>query len=162
MATTQEYLLGTAVTLMSTELNSLATSSGFTAGAIASVGGTSGVFNNTAGGGSLGGYAFGLFELDMANVPGGTMVVNSVFNIYLLGTVDGGTKFEAGSASLIPIRAPDASIRFFNDALVHTLHSLVVPLKLGNWKVVVSHNGGFSLNATLNTLKVLPATWQGV
>ncbi len=66
MATTQEFALGTVTTLLSTELNSLASSAGLTAGAISSVGGASGLFNNVTGGGGLGGYTLGQFELRLA------------------------------------------------------------------------------------------------
>ena len=64
--------VGSATTLLSTELNSLASSSGLTAGAISSVGGTSGVFNNVQAGGGLGGFTQGLYQLHLA-APGGTL-----------------------------------------------------------------------------------------
>ena len=61
---------GTQATLMSTELNALAASAAFTAGAISSVGGTSGQFSNQYGGGGLGGYPLARFTLILAAALG--------------------------------------------------------------------------------------------
>ncbi len=159
MATTQEYAVGTTLTLLSTELNSLATSATLAAGAISSVGGTSGLFNNTAAGGSLGGYAFGRYELVLA-APGGTLTVNTAANVWFLGTVDG-TNYEDGSASVIPARRPDLVIPVRAASTAQRI-AVIAPLFPANCFVVLSHNTGQAWGATLNTLKVSPITWQGV
>ncbi len=159
MATTQEYLLGSAVTLMTTELNSLASSATLAAGAISTVGGTSGLFNNTAGGGGLGGYTFGQWELELA-APAGTLTAGTGAFVWLLTTVDG-TNYEDGSNSVIPARPPDIILPV---RAVSTTQRIIRVLMMpqGNWYVLVSQNTGQTWGATLNTLKVTPATIQGV
>ncbi len=155
MATTQEYLLGSVVTLMSTELNSLASSAAPSAGAVSSVGGTSGLFNNTAGGGGLGGYTRGRFELELA-APGGTLTAGTAAYIWLISTVDG-TNYEDGSASVIPARLADVIIPV---RAVSTTQRIMVIADLppGNWFVVLGQNTGQTWGSTLNTLKVVPFT----
>ncbi len=158
MATTQEYLLGSITTLLSTELNALASSSGLTAGAISTAGGTSGLFNNTAGGGGLGGYTMGKFELYMP-VPSGAVTGGAY--VWCIAT-DDGTNYEDGSNSVIPARRPDLIFPF--RAVTSTAQRIIVfaPLPAGNWYVLLSQNSGQAFAATLNTLKVLPVTNQMV
>ncbi len=159
MATTQEYILGSVLTLMSTELNSLASSAAPSAGAVSSVGGTSGLFNNTAGGGGMGGYTRGRFELEIA-APGGTLVAGTSAYVWFLGTVDG-TNYEDGSATVIPARPADVIIPV---RAVSTTQRIIVVADLppGNWYVVLGQNTGQTWGSTLNTLKVLPITNQMV
>jgi hypothetical protein len=160
MATIEKYLPGTTVTLLSTELNSLATSSGLTAGAISSVGGTSGLFNNTPGGGGFDGYTFANFELKLA-APAGTLTANTGANIWFLSTVDGGSTYEDGSASVIPARPADLvlGVRAVNTAQVIHRRWRLEP---GNWFVLLAHNTGQTWASSGNTLKVYPLTRQGV
>jgi hypothetical protein len=160
MATTQEYLLGSATTLLSTELNSLASSSTLAAGAISSVGGTSGKFDNTAGGGGLGGYTLGQFEINCA-APSGAVTAGSGVFVWLLTTVDG-TNYENGSASIVPVRRPDVIIPF--RAVTSTAQRIIVvaPLPPGTWFVLLSQNSGQAFAASSNTLKVTPVTNQMV
>ncbi len=159
MATTQEYLLGSALTLMSTELNSVASSATLIAGAISSVGGTSGLFNNTAGGGSMGGYPLARFELVLAS-PAGTLTASTAAYVWFIGTVDG-TNYEDGSASIIPARPPELIIPV---RAISTAQRITIPgyLPSGNWYVVLSHNTGQTWASSGNTLKVLPSTNQAV
>ena len=159
MATTQEYLLGSATTLMTTELNSLASSSGLTAGAISSVGGTSGLFNNTAGGGGLGGYTLGQWELNLA-APAGTLTAGTAAYVWLLTTVDG-TNYEDGSATVIPARPPDL---IFPVRAVSTAQRIIRVLMMppGNWYVLLAQNTGQTWGASGNTVKVTPVTFQAV
>lgn len=159
MATLQKYAMGSALTLLSTELNSLATSATLAAGAVSSVGGTSGLFNNTASGGSLDGYAFGRYELVLA-APAGTLSVNTAAHVWFLGSVDG-TNYEDGSASVIPARRPDLILPVRAVSTAQRI-AVVAPLFPANCFVVVSQNTGQAWGATLNTLKVQPITWQGV
>jgi hypothetical protein len=153
MATVEKYLLGSVLTLLSTELNSLASST--TAGAISSVGGTSGLFNNTVGGGSMDGYTLATLELSLA-APAGALTANTAANVWFLSTVDG-TNYEDGSASVIPARLPDA---VFPVRAVSTAQRILrrALLPQGNWYVLIQHNTGQTWNASGNTLKVVPAT----
>lgn len=157
MAIVEKYLLGSVATLMSTELNSLASSA--TAGAISSVGGTSGLFNNTAGGGGFDGYTLAIFELNLA-APAGTLTAGTAALVWFLATVDG-TNYEDGSASVIPARTPDLIIpvRPVSTAQRIARRGVLPP---GNWYVVLSHATGQTWGASGNTLKVMPDTYEGV
>jgi hypothetical protein len=151
----QTYDLGSATTLLSTELNSLASSA--TGAAISSVGGTSGVFNNTYGGGGLGGFTLGQFELELA-APAGTLTAGTAVLIWFLTTVDG-TNYEDGSASVIPARNPDLIIPVRAVSTTQRI-TKVAPLPPGNWFALLSQATGQTWGATLNTLKVTPITSQ--
>lgn len=157
MAAVEKYILGTTTTLLSTELNSLASSA--TAGAISSVGGTSGVFDNTAGGGGLDGYTMGLFELVLA-APAGTLTAGTAALVWFLGAVDATPNYEDGSATVLPGRTPDLIIpvRAVSTAQRIIRRALLPPDK---WFVLLSHATGQAWNASGNTLKVKPVAYQG-
>jgi hypothetical protein len=159
MATTQEYLLGSVTTLMSTELNSLATSSGLTAGAISSVGGSSGIFDNTAGGGGLGGYVLGRIEL-VLGAPAGTLTTGTAAYIWFVREADG-TNYEDGGSSTIPARPADVVIPVRAVSTAQRIDVDVV-LPFAKFYVLLAHNTGQTWAASANTLKVLPATYQSV
>lgn len=149
--------LGTATTLMTTELNALATSSGLTAGAISSVAGTSGLFNNVFGGAVLLGYPLGKYELTLA-APSGA-VSGAVF-VWFLNSVDG-TNYEDGSASIIPARP--ANLIFPLRSVTSTAQRIILdqmPLPTGSFFVLLAQNSGQAFAATTNTLKVTPVTNQ--
>jgi hypothetical protein len=149
--------LGSVTSLMTTELNSLASSSGLTAGAISSVGGSSGVFNNVYSGGGLGGYIQGLFELELA-APGGTLSAGTAAYVWFLTEVDG-THYEDGSASVIPARPAQLIIPV---RAVSTTQRIIVPgyLPANSWYVLLAQNTGQTWGSSANTLKVIPATYQ--
>jgi hypothetical protein len=157
MATTTRLSQGTAVTLMTTELNSLANGTGV----VSSVNGSSGVFTSTSGGGTtnLGGYLFGKFELVLA-APAAAFSAGAV-NVWFLQTVDG-TNYEDGSASLTPKRPPD--LTFYPQATASAQRIVVTaPLPVGAWKVLVLPLGlgsGAVLASSGNTLKVIANTTQ--
>ena len=159
MATIQEFALGTVATLLSTELNSLASSAGLTAGAISSVGGASGLFNNVTGGAGLGGYTLGQFELRLA-APAGVLTAGSGAFLWFLTSVDG-TNYEDGSATVIPARKPDVILPV---RAVSTAQRVIVvaPLVPGSWYVLVGQTTGQTWAASGNTIKVTPLTYQGV
>jgi hypothetical protein len=159
MATTTKYALGSVVSLLTTELNSLASSSGLTAGAISSVGGTSGLFNNTAAGGGFDGYEWGRYELNLG-APAGTLTAGTAAYVWFLGTVDG-TNYEDGSATVIPARPADLVLPVRAVSTAQRI-SVVAPLPPGNWFALLSQNTGQAWNASGNTLKVVPVTDQGV
>lgn len=153
----QYWDLGSVTTLMTTELNSLASSSGLTAGAISSVGGSSGVFNNIQAGGGLGGFRYGLFEL-VLGAPGGTLTAGTGAYIWFLTDVDG-TDYEDGSASVIPARNPNLIIpvRAVSTAQRITVQAQMPP---NTWYVLLAQNTGQTWASSGNTLKVLPVTNQ--
>ena len=157
MATVEKQLLGSVVSLMTTELNSLASST--TAGAISSVGGTSGVFNNTVGGGTFDGYVKGQMELSIGS-PAGTLTANTAANVWFLQNVDG-TNYEDGSASVIPTRAPDV---VFPVRAVSTAQRIIRQCILppGNWFILIQQSTGQTWAASANTLKLLNSTYEGV
>jgi len=123
------------------------------------VGGTSGLFNNTVGGGQFDGYVMGQIELNLA-APAGTLTANSSANVWFLQNVDG-TNYEDGSASVIPARAPDV---VFPVRAVSTAQRMIrrTILPQGNWFVLIQHATGQTWNASGNTLKLLNATYEGV
>lgn len=159
MAITEKYLVGTTTTLLSTELNSLASSS--TAGAISSVGGSSGVFNNAAGGGGLDGYTLADIELSIPS-PAGTLTANTGANVWFLTTVDGGSTYEDGGSAVIPARSPDVVFPVRAISTAQVIHRRNVLLPPGSWKVLIQHNTGQTWAASGNTVKASPSTLQGV
>lgn len=151
----EKWLLGTTATLMGTELNSLASSSGLTAGAIGSA------FNNVAGGGGFDGYKWGVFELNLGT-PGGTMTAGTAAYIWFLQQIDG-TNFEDGSASIIPARKADLVVPVRAIAVAGRAGApTLAMLPPGTWKPLVSQNTGVAWAASGNTLKVEPVTSQGI
>jgi hypothetical protein len=157
MPVVEKYVLGTTTTLLSTELNSLASSA--TAGAISSVGGTSGLFNNTVGGGGFDGYPWGRYELVLA-APAGTLTAGTAVLIWFLGNVDG-TNPEDGSATVIPSRPPDLVIPVRAVSTAQRI-TRIAKLPPGNWYALLSHATGQAWGASGNTLKVSPFTHEGV
>lgn len=160
MSTTSRLNKATAVTLLTTELNGLANGTGV----VSSVGGSSGVFTSTNGGGTthLDGFMFGKFELVLA-APAVAFTAGAV-NVWLLQTVDG-TNYEDGSPAVAPKRPPD--VTFFPQASASAQRIIVpnVPLPVGAWKVLalpLGLGGGAALAASGNTLKVLANTTQSV
>lgn len=104
VGTNQYTLQGTNTTVLTTELSPSGT--GLAAGAYftSSVGGSSGVFNNstqTIGGVSattnLGGYLRCLLTMTLAN-PSGAFAANSILGLWFLHSIDG-TNFELANSS---------------------------------------------------------------
>ncbi len=93
---------GTAVSLFSTDLNSLAANTPV----VSSVGGSSGVFNNQAGGTSnLVGYAYGRINFTIAALA--SACTTSTIGMWFLQSSDAGSTYEDGSSSTVPSRPPD-------------------------------------------------------
>jgi hypothetical protein len=153
--TTTTYVLGSATTLLSTELNSMASSS--STFVVSTVGGTSGLFSNTYGGGGLGGYTLGQFELKLA-APGGTLTASPVL-FWFLQSVDG-TNYEDGSTSVLPARQPDLIIPVRAVSTAQRIGGIYAPLPVGNWYVLIEQQTGQTWGSTLNTLKVTPVAYQ--
>lgn len=141
------------VTLLSTELNSLANN----AGVVSSVGGTSGVFNNAVGTTNMDGNPRGKLEFLM----GGTvtaLTAGGAIQVWFLLSVDG-TNFENGTP---PPRNPDVVIPL--GALTtaqRVTRRCSVPV--GKFKVyAVNAATGQAMPSSGNTLTLLLNTDEGV
>lgn len=153
---TQYWAVGSWTTLLSTELNSLASSA--TAGALSSVGGTSGAFDNTYGGGGIGGYTYGEIEVSIA-APAGALSSGAYVNLWFV-KFDGGA-YEDGGSAVIPARAADVVVplRAVTGAQVVIVPD--TPIPPGVWKVLASQVTGQAWGSGGNTIKVRPSTFQG-
>jgi hypothetical protein len=149
MATTEKYLIGSVASLLTAEMNSLAS-------AAVAVAGTA--FNNTAGGG--GGDGCPLADVELLVTFGVAPTANTGVSIWWLRAVDG-TNYEDGTAA--PVRQPDVIIGV---GAVTTAQRLVRPgvrLPPGSFKALILNNGtGQAFAASGNTLKILPYTFQAV
>jgi len=149
---TKTLLQTNTVTLLSTELNSLANNSL----AISSVGGTSGVFNFAIGGSDLDGYQELELELVIASM-GGTPTAYTGFSVWFLRAING-TNFEDGSGSVEPARGPDRVIPI---RPVSTAQRITVECKAprGVNKILIKNNGtGQALASSGNALNIKAAT----
>jgi hypothetical protein len=153
---TQNILLGSQTTLLSTELNSLASSSTFAAGAISSVGGTSGLFNNVYGGGGLGGWPYGRYTLKLG-APAGSLTAGTAAYVYFI-RYDG-TNVQDGSASITPANPVDLplAVRAVSTAQIIEWDGYLPP---GDWYVYLTQNTGQTWASSGNTLLVIPYTYQ--
>lgn len=155
MATTvlKQVEQGTAVSLLTTELNSLATNTMSAAGS---------VVDNVVGGTNLDGYVRGKVEVVLAAYTG-TPAVSSAVYLWFLKTIDGGSNYEDGSSSLQPARTPDVVVPV--GAVASGPQRVVVEcwVPVGKFKPIASNAGtGLTLAASGNTVKVLLNTDEGV
>ncbi len=163
MALTVKTVLGTQATLLSTELNALADN----ALVISSVIASSGVYNNTAGSGVSSttgdGYKRGLLCLSNASLAG-VPTAGGTYDVWFLKSIDAGSSnFEDGSASITPKRAPDASFAVDTSRSTAVVQEIEVPVPATYFKILFRNNAtGRALNATTNTVKLIPLTDQGV
>lgn len=153
MATTRKWTQqGTAITVMSTELNSLA--------ANALVAASSSI-NNSQGQANLDGYTRALFEVNFA-APSSGFAANSTLDIWLLKQVN--SQQEDGSSSVTPARPPDFSFPMQTTAAAqHVVLDVRVPP--GTMGVLARNNqasGSQALAASGNTITALLYTDQGV
>ena len=150
MPVTEKYLLGSIATLLSTELNSLANNG---LAVMASP------FNNTQGGG--GGDGYPLCDLELV-VTFGTGPTIGQISVWTLKAPDG-TNYEDGAdGTTTPTRQPDY---VFGVANRTTAQRTVKPVwaPWGNARFLIKNDGtGQALAASGNTLKIVPATRQGV
>lgn len=149
-----------AVTLLTTELNAMASGDIV----VSSVGGTSGVFENLAGGGTtnLDGYTRGVLEL-VLDATGNTVTNAGAVNVWFLRTVDG-TNYENGDTSFYPYRPADVTIY---PRGVATAQRIMTECNLpsGKFKVLVQAvnlGGGSQIGTSSNTLKVTAQTVQTI
>lgn len=145
MATTQKWARGTADTLLSTELNSIANNNN----AIKS----SSVTLTTE--------SYVLAEVELRVQFGGTPTANTSVSVWFLREVDG-TNFEDGSGSITPARNPDVVIPVRATSNVQRIiKSCILPA--GSFVPLIRNDGtGQSFAASGNTLKVRPLTLQSI
>lgn len=159
MATTSLKMVeqGSAQTIMSTELNSLANNTNV----ISSVAnGSTGVITNTQGTSGYDGYPRAKAELNLG-APGGTLAAGSGISVWFLKIVDG-SNYEDGGSSVTPARMPDV---VFPVRAVSGAQRIIMecPVPVGTFKVLVRNDGtGQTLASSGNTLKLLLNTDQGV
>ena len=154
MSTTRKWVMqGTAVTLASTELNSLA------AGAL--VASTLPTINNSQGTANLDGYTRALVEMNLA-APSLAFAANSTLDMWFLKTVN--AQQEDGSASITPARPPDVS--FPMQATTNAEHCVQdIRLPPGTMGILFRNNqasGSQALAASGNTVALVAYTDQGV
>lgn len=153
MSTTRKWTQqGTAVTLLSTELNSLA------AGSLAVSGST---INNSQGQTNLDGYTRAYIEANLA-APSGAFAANSTLDIWFLKQVN--SQQEDGSSSVTPARPPDLSLGM--QATANAQHIILdVRLPVGTMAILSRNNqasGTQALAASGNTVTLQAYTDQGV
>jgi len=154
MATTLQMVeQGTAVSLLTTELNSLANNTMCSAGS---------AVDNVQATSNLNGYVRAKLELVLATYSG-TPAASTGVSVWFLKTVDGGSNYEDGSSSVTPARVPDVVIpvRAVASGPQRVVRECWVPV--GLWKPIAKNDGtGISFAASGNTLKLLANTDQGV
>ena len=140
--TTQSILVGSQSTLLSTELNSLASGS-LALGA---------AFDNTSGG-----YPF--CDLEFVFSFGTNPTASSGLSFWFLVTQDG-TNYEDGGSSLTPARIPDC----YCPVEVNTATQRIVirsALPAGMFQPLLKNDAtGQALAASSNTVKLRPFTYQ--
>jgi hypothetical protein len=143
MATTQKWIRGTADSILTTELNSLANNSNAVkATAIAP---TSSEYT--------------MVEVELYVTFGSTPTANTGISIWFLREIDG-TNYEDGSASITPTRNPDVvfGVRATTNAQ-RMIKTCILPP--GNFKPLVRNDGtGQALASSGNTVKIRPVTLQ--
>lgn len=142
---TQTIVSGTDDTLMSSDLNTLASG----ASVVSSVAGASGVITLTSAG-----YIEG--ELELVCTSTSNMTANTTVLVWFLRAPDG-TNYEDGSSSVTPTRNPDVtfSMRAANSQRI-TKRCKLPP---GPFKVLLQQNSGQAF-LSANTLKAKPYTNQ--
>lgn len=135
--------------LLSTELNALATANSV----VSSVGGSSGVFNQTHFGSAL--LAEIWFTAGGAFTPTGAYLSG-----WFIRSSDGGTNFEKFGNNIVQPRAPDFTIPLFTAAYASGDRSwangTLVTLPPGSTKVMLYSVAGVTLPATGNHLVCAP------
>ncbi len=157
MTQTIANLTASGTTVLSTELNSLANN----ALVVSSVGGSSGIFDNTIGdSGVSNGYLLGDVEGHFAAF-GTAPTAFTCLSLWFLQTIDG-TNYEDGSSSLTPARAPDVVIPFQNSTNAQRCILHNVPLPAGKFYVLAQNAGsGQAMASSGSTVKIRPYTPQG-
>lgn len=159
MATTQKFLNGTLATITAAaDLNGLANNALVVATNV-------NPYDNTPGTGSSGttgdGWPYAYIDLQVG-APAAAFAANTGISIWFLQSVDGGSTYEDGSASLTPSRPPDIVIPLEATATAQHI-TRVCDIPPCKFKVLIKNDGtGQALAASGNTLRLLPFTNQAV
>jgi hypothetical protein len=153
MSTTRKWTQqGSAVTLLSTELNSLAA---------AGLAVSSSTINNSQGQTNLDGYTRAYVEANLA-APSAAFAANSTLDLWFLKQV--GSQTEDGSSSVTPARPPDLSLPM--QATSNAQHVILdVRLPPATLSILARNNqggGSQALAASGNTVTLQAYTDQGV
>ena len=146
---------GSPTSLLTTELNSLASGSEV----VSTAGGSSGTFTNVYNSG-IGGYPLGYYQLQLASV-GSSLTAGSAVYVWFLLRLDG-TNFDDGSTSVVPARSPDLilAVRAVSGAQVLSSGSTPLPCPVGTFKVLLQQNTGQTWASSGNSLIFQPFTNQ--
>jgi hypothetical protein len=149
-AVVEKILLGSQATLLSTELNSLATNTNSAAGS---------AYNNTIGGGAGDGYT--LCDVELSCTFGANPTANTGISLWFLSTQDG-TNYEDGSATVTPGRPPDVVLPVTaGQTGTRTIRRAMLPW--GNFKALARNDGtGQTTAASGGTIKVRPVTPEAI
>lgn len=145
MATTQKWTRGTADTVMSTELNSLASNSNAVKGSAV----------------SLTTESYAMAEVELVVTFGSLPTANTAVSIWFLREIDD-TNYEDGTSSITPNRNPDVVFAIRNTTNTQRLIKTCA-LPPGTFKPLVRNDGtGQAFASSANTLKIRPLTLQSV
>lgn len=150
----KQIVAGSTVSLLTTELNSLANNSNGSAG--------SAVNNVASGTSNADGYVRGAVELYLAAYTG-TPTAGTGVSLWFLRSADGGTNYEDGSSSVTPARTADVFVPV--RALASGPQRITVPcwLPAGYFKTLPRNEGtGISFASSGNTVVVRAETDEGV
>ena len=145
MATTQKWTRGTADTILTTELNSLANNTN--------------VVKSTAVAPTSSEYT--MVEVELYVTFGSTPTANTAVSVWFLREIDG-TNYEDGSSTVTPTRNPDVvfGVRATTNPQRIIKTCLLPP---GNFKPLVRNEGtGQAFASSGNTVKIRPVTLQSV
>jgi hypothetical protein len=149
MTTTEEYVLGSQTTILSTELNSLANNGTAL---------TNSAFDNTQGQ-ICNGYT--LCDLELYATYGTAPTANTGVSLWFLQTQDG-TNYEDGSNSVTPARLPDCVFPLRAGTTAQRIIRRVF-LAWDKFTPLVQNNGtGQAMASSGNTVKIRPVTRQAV
>lgn len=165
MSTTIKEVLGTSSTILATtEIGGLTNNSSVVGAALAGTG----VYNNTAGSGASStsgdGYERGYVTFVAGGAFGGAPTANSSIDVYFLKSMDAGSTFEGGSASVLPIRRPDVvlPLNSASSAAADNKVTISCYLPACQFKILAKNNGSGQTIPASSTLTLVPATDQGV
>lgn len=164
MSITVKEVLGTSATILaSSELGGLTNNSSVVGSSL----GGSGVYDNTAGSGSSSTSGDGYERGYVTFVPGGAFsgapTANSSIDVYFLKSMDAGSTFEGGGASVLPARRPDAVLPLNSASSTAADNKVTVLafLPACKFKILAKNNGSGQTIPTSSTLTLVPATDQG-
>ena len=139
---------GTVVSLLTTELNSLANNATTSAGSAQT---------NTVGTANLDGYVRGKLELVLAAYTG-TPTAGSALLVWFLKTIDGTNYEDTASARNPDLVIPIGAVASGPQRIIKECW-----MPVGTWKPIAKNSGtGISFAASGNTLKALFNTDEGV